>query len=211
LAEFEGLEREELLSKFKHKQELRRKEMDLVDWNDPVQVDKYYRENTFEIYDHLDWHFTGRRSFDKKLLEKIKTENPDRATEILDYGSGAGQVAYMLAKEKYIVTVADKNKKSYDFISYRFEKHRLKIKKLVMPIHLEFKNKYDIILCFDVLEHIPDSEFEATINQIKSMLKPNGRVFATVSFGAQDYHPSHFDMTEKKKKLIMDLVSDTVE
>jgi hypothetical protein len=58
-----------------------------------------------------------------------------------------------------------------------------------------------------VLEHVPDKEFESTINRIKSLKKSDGKVFATVSFGAQEAHPSHFEMTEKKKELIMDLVN----
>jgi 2-polyprenyl-3-methyl-5-hydroxy-6-metoxy-1,4-benzoquinol methylase len=177
------------------------------DPTDEKAVNNYYVNNNYEIYDHFLWHLEGRRPFDKKLLEDIKNLNPDRATEIIDYGAGGGQIAYMLAKEKYQVTVVEKNKKECDFISYRFKKHKLKVKFVPMPIHENFKNKYDIILCFDVLEHIPDKEFESVINRIKSLKKADGKVFATVSFGSTEAHPSHFEMTEKKKELIMDLVN----
>ena len=166
-----------------------------------------YFYNNYELYDHFFWHLEGRRSFDKKLLEDIKRLNPEKSTEIIDYGCGGGQMAYLLAKEKYVVTIVEKNKKELDFISYRFKKHKLKVKFVPMPIHENFKNKYDIILCFDVLEHIPDKEFESVINRIKSLKKADGKVFATVSFGAQEAHPSHYEMTEKKKKLIMDLMN----
>jgi 2-polyprenyl-3-methyl-5-hydroxy-6-metoxy-1,4-benzoquinol methylase len=176
------------------------------DINDEVALNNYYINNNYEIYDHFFWHLESRRSFDKKRVEDIKTLNPERSTEIVDFGCGGGQLAYMLAQEKYQVTVMEKNKKEIDFIAYRFKKHKLKVKIVPLPLHEKFKNKYDIILCFDVLEHIPDSEFEQTINRIKSLKKADGKVFATVSFGAQDTQPSHFEMTEKKKKLIMDLV-----
>lgn len=203
LMEFEKVSREEVLRRFLKRFELRKQEMDKVDFADSKQVEDYYKNNNYEIYDHLEWHFKGRRNFDKKLVEEIKQYS--KSTEILDFGCGGGQVAYMLAKEGYVVSACDYNKKSMDFISFRFTKNRQKIKTIKMPIHKDFKNKFDIILCFDVLEHIPDDKFDETIDLIKSLLKPDGKVIASVSFGAQKYHPSHFDMTEHKKKRIMEL------
>ena len=203
LMEFEKVSREEVLRRFLKRFELRKEEMDKIDFADSKQVEDYYKNNNYEIYDHLEWHFKGRRNFDKKLVEEIKQYS--KSTEILDFGCGGGQVAYMLAKEGYVVSACDYNKKSMDFISFRFTKNRQKIKTIKMPIHKDFKNKFDIILCFDVLEHIPDDKFDETIDLIKSLLKPDGKVIASVSFGAQKYHPSHFDMTEHKKKRIMEL------
>ncbi len=205
LMEFEKIDREEVLRRFLKRFELRKEEMDKVDFSDSKQVIDYYVNNNYEIYDHLEWHFKARRNFDKKLVEEIKSKSPDRGTEILDFGCGAGQVAYMLAKEKYLVSACDPSKKANDFMSFRFEKHRQKIKRIPMPIHESFKNKFDIILCFDVLEHIPDDQFDEVVDQIKSMLKPGGKIMASVSFGAKDIHPGHFDMTEKKKNKIMEL------
>lgn len=209
LAEFEGLEEDEIRIRFINKQKLRNKEFSEMvgDNKTPERLDNYYINNSYEIYDHFFWHLEGRRSFDKKIVEDIKNLYPEKSAEIIDFGAGGGQLSYMLAKEGYQVTITEKNKKELEFISYRFNKHKLKIKIVPLPIHPQFKNKYDIVLCFDVLEHIPDEEFEETINTLKSLKKEGGRVFATVSFGAQDAHPSHFDATENKKKMIMDLVN----
>ena len=77
-----------------------------------------------------------------------------------------------------------------------------------MPIHKDFKNKYDIIMCFDVLEHIPDDKFDETIALIKSLLKPGGKIMATVSFGAKDIHPGHYKGSEEKNKKIMSLMEE---
>jgi len=208
LMEFEKLSREEILSNFLHRHELRKEEISKYDFNDPKQVWEYYVNNNYEIYDQLEWHFKGRRSFDKKMLAEIKQAYPDRGTEILDFGCGAGQMAYMLAKEKYIVTTCDPSNKANEFISYRFHKHKLKVKKLPMPIHQDFKNKFDIILCFDVLEHIPDEDFDKTIELLKRLKKPGGKVLSTVSFGAGSIHPGHFNYSEDKKKKILSLMED---
>jgi ubiquinone/menaquinone biosynthesis C-methylase UbiE len=206
LMSFENLPREEIIKRFVNTFELRKEDMEKLEFSNSDQVLDYYKNNNYEIYDHLEWQFKGRRSFDKKLVEDIKQQCPNRATEILDFGSGAGQVSYMLAKEKYIVSACDYNKKSLDFISHRFTKRRQKIKVVPMPLHKDFKNKYDIIMCFDVLEHIPDDKFDETIGLIKSLLKPNGKVMATVSFGAKDIHPAHIKGSEEKNKKIMSLM-----
>jgi len=205
LIEFEKVDREEIFSRFQTRFELRKEEMDKVDFSDSKQVEDYYINNKYEIYDHLEWHFKGRRNYDKQLIEQIKEMCPDRGTEILDFGCNAGQVAYMLAKEKYLVSACDYNKKANDFIEYRFTKHRQKIKQIPMPIHKDFKNKFDIILCFDVLEHVPDDKFDETIELLKGLLKPGGQIMASVSFGAKDIHPGHYDMTESKKNKLKEL------
>jgi len=208
MMEFEKLTKEEIMSNFLHKFELRAEEMKKYDMKDPKENFKYYQENHYEIYDHLEWHFKGRRNFDKKLLNEIKTDFPDRATEILDFGCGAGQMSYMLAKEKYIVSACDPSKNANDFMSFRFTKRRQKIKRIPMPIHPGFKNKFDVIMCFDVLEHIPDEKFDETIELIRSLKKPGAKVFCSVSFGAEDIHPGHFEGSEEKKNKIMSLMEE---
>jgi 2-polyprenyl-3-methyl-5-hydroxy-6-metoxy-1,4-benzoquinol methylase len=207
LSKFEKLDEDEIKIRLKDCQKLRNNEFDLFTGGirNPENLDNYYRNNSYEIYDHFAWHIGNRRNYDKQLVEEIKALYPSKATEILDFGCGGGQIAFMLVSEGYQVTVMDKNKKSLDFISYRFEKRKKKVKIVPLPLHPQFKNKYDVILCFDVLEHIPDNEFKNVIEQIKSLKKEKGRVFATVSFGAQDIHKSHFDSSPEKEDLILGL------
>jgi len=208
LSEFEKVDNLEIKRRFINRFKLRNEEFKkMAPDRTPEQLDNYYKNNNYEIYDHFNWHLEQRRPFDKKLVEEIKECYPEKSIEILDFGCGGGQVAYMLAKEGYQVTVMEKNKKDNDFISYRFNKHHVKVKKVPLPLHPQFNNKFDVVLCFDVLEHIPDEEFEQTINTLKSLKKSDGRIFATVSFGAQETHTSHFEMTAKKKQLIMDLLN----
>jgi len=209
LAKLDGITEDEVLERFRNRFEIRLEEWNKVNKDNSKEVEDYYVNNQYEIYDHFHWHLNERRNFDKKVVETIKKLYPDKSTEILDYGCSGGQVAYMLAKEGYIVTTYEPNKKCNDFISLRFGKalngKSLKIKKLAYPLHSKFKNKFDLILCFDVLEHIPDEKFEETINQIRKLKKLGGQIMASVSFGAQDIHPMHFDLTPEKKDLIIEL------
>jgi len=210
LAELDNISEEEVMDRFKNRQKLRNEEWAKVDKDDPKSVEDYYINNSYEIYDHFNWHLKDRRPFDKKIVATIKNLYPDKSTEILDFGSGGGQVANMLAKEGYIVTVLEPSKKANEFISLRFGKQNggkgTKVKQLAYPLYKGYKNKYDVILCFDVLEHIPDEKFGEVIEQIKNLKKPSGAIYSTVSFGAQDAHPMHYDLTPEKKDLLMDLL-----
>lgn len=205
LMELDKIDEKEVLYRFKHRFELRNPEWNKINKNNPQEVEDYYVNNNYEIYDHFYWHLNERRQFDKKVVEEIKKNYPDKSTEILDYGCGGGQVAFMLAKEGYIVTTYEPNKKANEFISLRFKKNDLKVKRLFYPLSPKIKNRYDVVLCFDVLEHIPDDKFEETINTLKGLKKAGGEILSIVSFGAQDTHPMHFDLTDKKKDLIMSL------
>jgi len=207
LAELEGITEEEVFERLKNRFELRNEEWSKVNKDNPKEVENYYISNNYEIYDHFHWHLNQRRIFDKKLVEEIKRNYPNKSTEILDYGSGGGQIAYMLAKEGYIVTTYEPNKKANEFMSLRVVKNRVKLKRINYPIKSNFKNKYDVILCFDVLEHIPDEKFEETVNILEGLKKPGGQIMSTVSFGAQDVHPMHYDFTEDKRKLLTKLLN----
>lgn len=202
LQEFEKISREELINRFANVHKLNIEHLDKD--NPSGTIEDYYKDNQYSIYDHFEWHLGTRRAFDKHLVETIKKLYPNKATEILDYGCNGGQTAYMLAKEGYQVTVVDYNKKALEFIKFRFEKHRVKVKIIELPVP-EIRNKYDVILCFDVLEHIPDEKFKDIIDLLKSLKKQDTRVFTTTSFGATDYHPSHYNYTEEKANLIKEL------
>jgi len=168
---------------------------------------QFYRSNKYGILDLIAWHFSKRRAFDLNFLEFIKEKHPEKSTEILDYGCGIGQNAYMLAKEGYQVTAADiKGSNFLKFLKFRCRKHKVKMKFLPLPLSPTFKGKFDVVLCFDVLEHVPDSDFKKTIKLLKKLKKPHGEVYVTSSFGTSESHPMHFNLTEKKKKLIESLL-----
>ena len=205
LMELDGNTEKEVLDTMRNVYDLRNEEWKKIDKNNPKEVEGYYINNNYEIYDHLQWHLNQRRNYDKKLVEGIKKSYPDKATEILDYGCGGGQIAYLLAKEGYMVTTYEPNKKSNAFMSARFFKHRAKRKMLNYPIKKGYKNKYDIILCTEVLEHIPDEKFKEVFEEIKGLLTPDGQIISTVSFGGQRVHPMHYDLTPEKKELLTDL------
>lgn len=163
----------------------------------------FYKTNKNYIFDITNWHVTQRRSFDYKLINDIKSKYPS-AKKILDYGSGCGQNAIDLASAGYNVCMADYDGYTSQFARFRANKRGLNIK--FYDIDKPIDDKFDIILAFDVLEHVPDEEFEKTVYLLKCLKENGGKILTTVSFGTQDgLHPMHNEETPEKLKLIEEL------
>lgn len=176
---------------------------------------KFYKENKDYIFDLINWHMQQRMIFDMELIKDIKNKYPN-AKKILDYGSGCGQNAIMLAEAaknsnilSYDVAMVDYEGYTFDFAKFRAKKRGLNIK--YYDIEKPINDKFDIILVFDILEHVPDYQFKDTINRLKN-LKQNGcKILTTVSFGNQNgAHPMHYESSPEKIELIKQLVDEQI-
>lgn len=167
---------------------------------------KFYKENKDYIFDLINWHIQGRMVFDIDLVKDIKNKYPN-AKKILDYGSGCGQNAIMLADVGYDVSMTDYEGYTFDFAKFRSKKRGLNIK--YYDIEKPIDEKFDIILAFDVLEHVPDDQFKNTINRLKSLKQNGGKILTTISFGSQNgIHPMHYESSPEKFELIKQLTEE---
>ncbi len=167
---------------------------------------KFYKENKDYIFDLINWHMTQRRMFDINLVEEIKNKHPN-ARKILDYGSGCGQNAIMLADVGYDVSMTDYEGYTFDFAKFRANKRGLNIK--YYNIEKPIDDKFDIILAFDVLEHVPDDQFKDTINRLRNLKRNGGKILTTVSFGNQNRaHPMHYESSPEKIELLKQLTKE---
>jgi len=167
---------------------------------------KFYRENKDYIFDLVNWHVQQRIIFDIELVKDIKNKYPN-AKKILDYGSGCGQNAIILANAGYDVAMADYDGYTFDFAKFRAKKRELNIK--YYDIEKPIDDKFDIILVFDVLEHVPDDKFKETINRLKNLKQKGATILTTVSFGNKNgEHPMHFESSQEKIELIKQLAEN---
>jgi hypothetical protein len=206
LSEFTGMSPEDVVVRCNIAMDMVSKQYknDIIDKGQDPKT--FYKENKYYVFDLIDWHMQKRRSFDMSLAENIKNKYPDAKT-ILDFGSGCGQNAIELAKLGYIVSMTDYDGYTSQFARFRAKKRGLDIK--FYDIEKPINDKFDIIIAFDVLEHIPDSEFEKTINLLESLKSDGGKVVTVVSFGTQNgAHPMHYEESPRKIELIKKLNED---
>lgn len=111
-------------------------------------------------------------------------------TSVLDLGCGHGLIGGLLHDAGCDVTFADEENQLVD--RYRGVDFR---KMDVNTDGLCRLGQYDLVICSNVLEHIPSSE--KLIGQIDQILRPGGRLYLSWTnwlspWGGQDYSPFHY-------------------
>ena len=109
---------------------------------------------------------------------KIKKDKADflKGLDILDIGCGGGLISEPLARLGGKITGIDASKKNIDIAKLHSKKNGLKINYLNnSPEQLNEKEKFDIILNLEIVEHVED--IDLYIKSCYKLLKKNGLMF----------------------------------
>jgi len=127
-----------------------------------------------EVYKrHIDnfsnhWWFQAR----KKIIEEIIKKNFKRKLNILDFGSGSGVNIEMLSKFGFVnIYEPHSETKKYLKIKYK-NKNKFKILNKIK------KQKFDLIILADVLEHLKNDKI--ALKKLSMNLKKKGYILITV-------------------------------
>lgn len=151
-------------------------------------------------------------NFEANLDFLINNDLINKKDKILEIGSGKGVLLNHLYKKGYNIIGNE--------INGSFYKEAKKLFGNDLPIHLTNENKlnfkdnsFDIVISFDVLEHIPNTDVH--LQEIRRVLKPKGRyllgtpnkltnipweILQTKSFKYKKYHCSLHSYWELKKR-----------
>lgn len=113
---------------------------------------------------------------------------------VLDFGCGVGYGSYYLASRKaQSVLGIEIDDKSYRYSIDRYQRTNLKF--LDVPVeelaaNKEYKNKFDVIFCSNVMEHIED--YKNALSSVTELLAPNGLyIQITPPSGRANGNPYH--------------------
>jgi len=101
--------------------------------------------------------------------------------KVLDLGCGEGGYSRELAKKNADVTAIDCSQNSVNYATEQAEINKLSIQHFVRNSNDLYginDNSFDIVLCSMMLMDCED--FEGTINEVSRVLKPSGKLFASV-------------------------------
>jgi SAM-dependent methyltransferase len=148
---------------------------------------RFYNESTTEIFDLASWHAEDPIHYRTLMCADIASQS--RGRRMLDYGSGIGSDALVFADAGYEVTLADISDRLRGFAKWRCERrgiaaHTIDLKREGLP-----RRRYDVALCFDVLEHIPRPR--RAVSRIGRALRPGGLFFWHAPFGEDSERPMH--------------------
>ena len=128
-------------------------------------------------------HFDAASNFRKYQISLIK----DYLTgSLLEVGAGKGGLATNYINLLDDITLIEPDKKLYNFLKKKFKKKRISIQNKSIQ---KVKKKYDVIIYFDVLEHIK-KDFQEIEIASKKMNKDGYLIFSVPAF---QYFYSDFD------------------
>jgi len=126
----------------------------------PADVHRFYEETDLYLWELLAWN--GSRDYARYLdrIERLARRWPPRpGSRALDYGSGVGTAALRLAEHGYRVTIADVPGRTLDFARARLERHGVAFDTIeVDGLPALPAEAFDVVVCFDVLEHVPNPD-----------------------------------------------------
>ncbi len=138
------------------------------------------------------WWFQAR----KKIIEFIIKNEFKKKINILDFGAGSGVNIKMLSKYGF-VNIYEPHK-----LTSKYLKKEFKNTKKYKVIEKLDKEKFDLIVMADVLEHIKDDK--QVIKNLSNHLKKNGHILLTVPafnflFSKKDKILGHFRRYKKQE------------
>ena len=134
----------------------------------PTRI-KYIRENTIDHY---------------KVKSKLL---PLKNLKILDIGCGGGLLCEPMSRLGANVTGIDASEKNINVAKIHSKKKKLKIKYICSsPENLKIKDKFDVILNMEIVEHVEDINF--FLKSSAKFLKKNGLMYvATLNKTLKSY------------------------
>ena len=146
-----------------------------------MNLDKKEISN-FDEHAHEWWNKRGPYKLIHNLtplrMEYITNQITLEDMEILDIGCGGGILSEELSKKGANVTGIDASKKTIEIAKQHSQENDLKINYECSTLedHLKkSKKKYDSIICFELIEHVPDQL--KLINDISKVSKKGSKLF----------------------------------
>ena len=126
----------------------------------------------------------------ENIIETFKinqNKTPLKNIKVLDIGCGGGLLAEPMCRLGAEVTAIDASEKNINVAKLHSRKNDLKINYIcTSPEKLQIKNKFDVILNMEIVEHVEDVNF--FLKSSSKLLKKNGIMFiATLNKTLKSY------------------------
>lgn len=162
---------------------IRQYKLEPYKWND--KLTEFYSQTDAFLYELILWNLNKRKRRMRRRIGKYLYRNIGQNLNILTVGDGLGVDSVYFTRAGHRITYFETSALTLAFAKKLFADYAKDINVLDDP-DLIPKNSYDVVICLDVLEHVPDPpEF---VKNIVSYLKPNGHLIVHAPF--YQIHPN---------------------
>lgn len=160
----------------------------------------FYNSTYLEIFELMYWHLTVSDGRPLNYLCVNEIAKRFGAKKYLDFGSGVGSGAIVLMNNGFDVTCADISTPLLNFISYRLKIRNLHADLIDLKCQELKKDCFEIITCFDVLEHLVYPE--KTLKKLREALKDDGLlILNNADCGEDKERPMHIARINLERRL----------
>jgi len=159
----------------------------VTDPSDAEQLVRFYNESQAELFEQIAWH--ASEPIHHRSLVCADLASTLRGRDFLDYGSGIGSNAIVFGLAGFRVTLADVADPLRNFARWRCERRGIPVRTIDLKRETLDASDYDVITCFDVLEHVP-APIEA-VRRMRDGLRIGGVFFLYAPFGFDPIRPMH--------------------
>jgi 2-polyprenyl-3-methyl-5-hydroxy-6-metoxy-1,4-benzoquinol methylase len=159
----------------------------VTDPTDSLSLTSFYNRSDTELFELIEWHATDPIHYRTLILRDFALNRPGR--DYLDYGSGIGNDAIVFGQAGYTVTLADVSDCLLAFAAWRCRRRGFQIRQIDLKRDVPDVSGYDVIACFDVLEHIPAPL--DVVRRLHAALRNGGLIAIHAPFGEDPEHPMH--------------------
>ena len=146
-------------------------------WTD--ELTEFYSQTDAFLYELVVWNLNRLKRRMRRRIGKYLYQNLAQHLDILTVGDGLGVDSVYLTRAGHHVTYFETSAYAQAFAKKLFTDCAVDVKVLDTPDQIP-QNSYDVVICLDVLEHVPEpSEFVKTIT---SYLKPDGHLIVHAPF-----------------------------
>lgn len=159
------------------------------------EIEKFYADTDAFLYESLVWNRTSLKNKVRIWIGKHLVQSKQTPLKILTFGDGLGIDAYFLAQLGHDVTYFDVSQDCATFARRIFERGNQDVTMITDPEQLP-QNTFDVVLCLDVLEHVPDPP--SLVGWLTELLRDGGEFIAHAPFFYIDPAvPTHLHSNKK--------------
>ncbi len=155
---------------------------------------EFYDKTESEIFELMNWHYNRYEDGPLQYVFAFEVAERNGFKSYLDYGSGIGTGGILFGLNNFKVTLADISSTNLKFCEYRFKQRKVNAELMDLKNQAFSGQKYDLITCFDVLEHAIDPI--GILKKLRLLLNNGGMLIISTPFNEDEKRPMHI-MTDK--------------